>query len=323
MIIESFVVTNCVWNTSSDLKILFGVSSIFIGIIGGVLNGWLISSFVLRIKVATWTHLLLLQPVVSALTRMFLAGVPFSASSAFNGGWLFGDSCCQLYAFLRHFCDSLQVNSIAFLALERYLISVWPFVGKKLYLVGISGCWMVSLLLASLPLFGVGRYGCDFIGVACSLDWFSKTDLQYKYNIVSFFLIYIAPIFIVAGSLWRAFSHSGSVMFMGHFDEISFNKTAAALSAGTLLLWSPQILLVATALFQLGVVPDYLTIIAPVSMELSSLMPLIAFLLYEPRLRASLLGSPQHLLMSSSVARNRCYNRGIRLIPIPRAVEIR
>ncbi|XP_028157551.1 visual pigment-like receptor peropsin isoform X1 [Ostrinia furnacalis] len=293
----------CPWYYfDSSYKTLLGACLILFGVFGVLLNGWLFATFIHSHLLIFKSHILVLNLCSASLGRNLL-GFPFSGSSAIAKRWLFGPSCCQLFAFLNQFFGVFQMAALFSIVLERYLQARFYRREKSLYfrwywtLVGV--CWLSSVIFATPPLFGYGVYSCDTTGTSCTFLWPSLQagTRQIGYSIPYVILCGVVPVIAIfyfmgkAIRLERIYYRSEQQR-----EQKRLTKSAHALTVATLALWVPAAVLSGwqwLPLLAYGYrphVPAALALIAPIAAEAATSIPVLCYLASDERLRAALLG---------------------------------
>ncbi|XP_046676078.1 visual pigment-like receptor peropsin [Homalodisca vitripennis] len=279
----------------NHMKAMLGSSLIFTGLVGAAVNGWLVATLFLRAEVMSWSHLLLLNIGISCLGRSLLGGFPFSATSALASRWLFGDACCMLYAFLHQLFSVAELLAVMLLCLERYQVTRHAHMGQCAYMSSLLLMWIASMVWSLLPLLNYGRYGCDAAGIACDLDWRVEYGDTYSlaYNVSYLVLGVLLAVILSCGSLWKTVTSPESVYRLSGHHQRHITKATIALVAGMYIMWTPQaILSLWRLMFNVPRLSQSIVFMAPVCAEFSAVVPTLAFLCYEPRLRNNLLGLP-------------------------------
>ncbi|XP_068673874.1 D(2) dopamine receptor-like [Montipora foliosa] len=129
-----------------------------------------------------------------AAADILVSGVsmPVTAVTIIKQRWIFGHATCVVFGFFTILSFIASVMFLGMIAINRYFYIVkWKtyshtFNKKKVWLYGAT-VWIVSVLLASLPLFGWGKY--DFIpGKSyCFVDWSASVYYAYFMIAVCFF----------------------------------------------------------------------------------------------------------------------------------------
>ncbi|XP_045785990.1 rhodopsin, GQ-coupled-like [Maniola jurtina] len=293
----------CPWYYfDSSYKTLLGACLIIFGVFGVLLNAWLYVTFIHSHLVVFKSHVLVLNLCSASLGRNLL-GFPFAGSSALAKRWLFGPSCCQLFAFLNQFFGVFQMIALFAMVLERYLLAKYYKRERTVYfryywtLIGV--CWTVAVVFATPPLFGYGMYSCDATGTVCTFMWPSLTSGAKG-------LGFSVPYVIICGVMPIV----GIFFFMGKAirletiyyrneqqrEEKRLTKCIHAVCVTTLALWIPAAVLAGWQWFPLLLygyrphVPKVLALFAPIAAEAATSVPVLCYLSSDERIRAALLG---------------------------------
>ncbi|XP_041973800.1 visual pigment-like receptor peropsin [Aricia agestis] len=316
--IFDYTENECPWYYfDSSYKVLMGACLVVFGVFGVLLNGWLFATFVHSHLLVFKSHVLVLNLCSASFGRNLL-GFPFAGSSAIAKRWLFGPTSCQLYAFLHQFFAVFQITALFCIVLERYLLAKFYKLERCLYfkyywtLLGV--CWVNSVVFSAPPLFGYGVYSCDSTGTSCSLLWPSldsgakQLGFSVPYVIVCG-LIPVVGIFYYMGKAVRL----EKIYYRGpHLkDESRFTKTVHVLTVITLALWIPAAVLAGWQWLPVLLygyrphVPQVLAIVAPISAEAATSVPVLCYLVGDDRLRAALIGrmQKQYALLHPKYAR--------------------
>ncbi|XP_028032257.1 visual pigment-like receptor peropsin isoform X2 [Bombyx mandarina] len=272
------------------------------GVFGALLNGWLFATFIHSHLLIFKSHILVFNLCAASLGRNLL-GFPFSGSSAVAKRWLFGPSCCQLFAFFNQFFGVFQMTSIFVLILERY-IQVKFYKREKsvyirLYWTLIAVSWINSFLFATPPLFGYGLYSCDTTGTSCTFLWPSMSSgaKQLGYAVPYILICGLIPIVAMFYYMGKALRLE-KIFYKGEQqrEQKCLTQSAHAVCVGTLALWIPAAVLAGWQWVPLLIkgyrphVPPTLALIASIASEAATTVPVLCYLAVDERLRAALLG---------------------------------
>nr|BAQ54907.1 opsin, RGR-like [Ischnura asiatica] len=313
---------DCPWNALEMQHLTWlGAGLIILGIIGSAANGLLCAGCLLGVgipgnRVDQGHRLLLLNLSVASLGTLLLAGFPFTGPSAIYGRWLFGNACCQLFAFLRQMFGLAQMVALVLLAVERYWLfhAITKERSRMLTLKGIAwaiaSCWTVSIAVAIPPLIHWGRYACDSTRTTCELDWHMNGSGQVTYNLSYLLLGIIIPTSLIFFCLWRAYK----VIKLLSIDTTDFSmadslgqyfitKVVAFSAIGMYLSWLPRAILVFWTMVLKDVeknnIPTGLKIISPLFVEASTIIPLIVYTSMGSHVRNTILGIFKRSTMKS------------------------
>ena len=118
--------------------------------------------------------------------------IPFTTVTVIAGRWLFSDTACVVLGFLTILSFIASVMSLGMIALNRYFYIVkWntykkTFSLKKSFLYA-AAVWVVSISLASPPLFGWAEYRFIPGKSYCFVYWPSNVYFMYFMITVCFF----------------------------------------------------------------------------------------------------------------------------------------
>ncbi|KAG8291333.1 hypothetical protein J6590_063370 [Homalodisca vitripennis] len=121
--------------------------------------------------------------------------------------------------------------------------------------------------------------------------WWGVEDIYRPAN--AFSLLSHLQQAIQCGSLWKTVTSPESVYRLSGHHQRHITKATIALVAGMYIMWTPQaILSLWRLMFNVPRLSQSIVFMAPVCAEFSAVVPTLAFLCYEPRLRNNLLGLP-------------------------------
>jgi len=151
---------------------------------------------------------------------LMIALIPECCYNFFCGGnWQFGDTACQIHAFLGSVFGYAQIFTLTCISYDRYNVIVKGFAGTPLTFSRVTVllliCYVWAITWAVLPLVGFGAYGLDGILGTCSYDYVTQTQNN-KMAILSLFIFnFVVPMFIIVGCYY------GIVMAVfKHEDEL-------------------------------------------------------------------------------------------------------
>ena len=121
-----------------------------------------------------------------------VGSIPFTVVTVITGRWLFGDTACVALGFFTILSFIASVMSLGMIAINRYFYIVkWntykkTFSKKKSLLFAVA-VWVVSISLASPPLFGWAEYRFIPGKSYCFVYWPSNVYFMYFMITVCFF----------------------------------------------------------------------------------------------------------------------------------------
>ncbi|XP_020609965.1 melatonin receptor type 1B-B-like [Orbicella faveolata] len=158
----------------------------------------------------TITNLYILN-LAAADIMVSVLSIPFTVVTVITGRWLFGDTVCVALGLFTTLSFIASVMSLGMIAINRYFYIVkWntykKTFSKKKSLLYAAAVWVVSVSLASPPLFGWAEYRFIPGKSYCFVYWPSNAYFMYFMITVCFF-----------GPL--------SVMAFSYYNILTFTKT--------------------------------------------------------------------------------------------------
>ncbi|XP_028722054.1 short-wave-sensitive opsin 1 [Peromyscus leucopus] len=165
------------------------------------------------VLVATLRYKKLRQPLNYILVNVSLGGFLFCIFSVFtvfiascHGYFLFGRHICALEAFLGSVAGLVTGWSLAFLALERYIVICKPFgnvrFNSKHALMVVLITWTIGISVSIPPFFGWSRFIPEGLQCSCGPDWY-MVGTQYgseSYTWFLFLFCFIVPLSLICFS---------------------------------------------------------------------------------------------------------------------------
>jgi len=151
----------------------------------------------------TVTNLYILN-LAAADIMVSVLSIPFTVVTVITGHWLFGDTACVALGFLTILSFITSVMSLGMIAINRYFYIVkWntykKTFSKKKSLLYAAAVWIVSISLASPPLFGWAEYSFIPGKSYCFVYWPSNVYFMYFMITVCFF----GPLSVMAFSYYN------------------------------------------------------------------------------------------------------------------------
>lgn len=130
---------------------------------------------------------------------MMIALIPECCYSFFCGGhWQFGETACQIHAFLGSVFGYSQIFTLTMISWDRYNVIVKGFSGAPLTFSKVTVmmliCYIWAFVWATLPMVGFGAYGLDGILGSCSYDYVTQTQNNKVAMLTLFFFNYVCPV---------------------------------------------------------------------------------------------------------------------------------
>ncbi|CAH1243123.1 OPN3 [Branchiostoma lanceolatum] len=196
--------------SDGELKAVAAVLGI-IGVLGIVNNTTTLYLVGRYSQLRTPFNMLVVNLTVSDLLVCIL-GIPFSFVSSWTGRWEFGHAGCVWYGFINSLLGIVSLITLTVISYERHQLMKRPPNAPKLsyrwVALSVVFVWGYSLLWTVPPLMGWSSYGPEVHGVACSVNWASRTANDTSY-IVAFFVGCLAvPVTIIVMSYTRLILHA-------------------------------------------------------------------------------------------------------------------
>nr|AZG02956.1 short-wavelength sensitive opsin 1 [Myonycteris torquata] len=165
------------------------------------------------VLVATLRYRKLWQPLNYILVNVSLGGFLFCVFSVFTvfiascqGYFVFGRHVCALEAFLGSTAGLVTGWSLAFLALERYIVICKPFgnfrFGSKHALMAVLATWTIGIGVSIPPFFGWSRFIPEGLQCSCGPDWYT-VGTKYRSEYYAWFLFifcFVVPLSLICCS---------------------------------------------------------------------------------------------------------------------------
>ena len=151
----------------------------------------------------TTTNLYILN-LAAADIMVSVLSIPFTVVTVITGHWLFSDTTCVVLGFLTILSFIASVMSLGMIAINRYFYIVkWntykKTFSKKKSLLYAAAVWVVSISLASPPLFGWAEYRFIPGKSYCFVYWPSNVYFMYFMITVCF----LGPLSVMAFSYYN------------------------------------------------------------------------------------------------------------------------
>ncbi|RTG84766.1 r-opsin [Schistosoma bovis] len=141
---------------------LVGIYIGIVGILAVMGNSLVITLFLLSKQLRTPPNMLIVNLAISDFSFALINGFPLKTIASFNQRWGWGKLACELYGFAGSIFGFISLTTMAFIALDRYLVISQPFktfsritYGKVIVMIFIT--WIWSALWSIPPFFGYVR----------------------------------------------------------------------------------------------------------------------------------------------------------------------
>ncbi|XP_060082834.1 pinopsin-like [Ylistrum balloti] len=192
---------------SSSGYLCVGLYLTLLGLSSILCNGFVILVLIkAKPKYNVMHNVLLLNMAVTDLL-ISLVAYPMSATSSLNGTWLFNGEACTFYGFWVFSLTVGNMNTLAVIAICRYIVAVRPeynyLLAKKNAKYFLLVIWAYAFLWTGPPLLGWSTYTFEAYGTSCTINWGGRSILDISYNISITFTCYVFHVFICCFSYFN------------------------------------------------------------------------------------------------------------------------
>nr|AGJ70280.1 rhabdomeric opsin [Terebratalia transversa] len=299
--------------------ILFGTYISIIGLLAVFGNGLILGVFkrckALRLRPSS---VLTISLLASDMAFSAVNGFPILTFTSYYKKWIFGSTGCQLYAFLGSLFGITSINTMALMAIERYLtiktnLYLMHSGTFKRNLVFVAIAWLWALLIALMPVLGWGRYVLEGFQTTCSFDYLTKSANNLSYIMFLMILGFCTPLACITTSyaaifkkvfsnykvLTQAATSNGcgaglrsgrEIEEKAYRTELKIIKTAFVVTLAFLLSWLPYTIVAMLGLTRYDyLISPYVSQIPVMVAKTSAIYnPIIHVFLY-PKLRKALM----------------------------------
>ncbi|CAH8667159.1 unnamed protein product [Schistosoma margrebowiei] len=208
---------------------LVGIYIGIVGILAVMGNSLVITSFLLCKQLRTPPNMLIVNLAISDFSFALINGFPLKTIASFNQRWGWGKLACELYGFAGSIFGFISLTTMAFIALDRYLVISQPFkafsritYGKVIVMIFIT--WIWSALWSIPPFFGYGSYIPEGFHTSCTFDYLSTDLPNLIFNAGLYILGFLCPVFIIIFSYYQ-------IVKTVRLNELELMKMAQSLNA--------------------------------------------------------------------------------------------
>nr|AGL94565.1 rhabdomeric opsin 4 [Platynereis dumerilii] len=135
-------------------------------------------------------------------SMLALLGFPLYAASSFIGHWSFGKIGCNFYGFSGASFGLMSINTMAAIAVDRYLVIVRPYMSirrisysQAYIMLGIV--WVNAIGWSVPPLVGWSRYILEGLGTTCTFDYLSRDPVTRTYLVSLYVGGFVIPVLLI------------------------------------------------------------------------------------------------------------------------------
>ncbi|MBN3309098.1 OPN5 protein, partial [Amia calva] len=180
---------------------------------------------------------------------------PLAIASAWNHGWLGGDTSCIYYGLMGFLCGVASIMTLTAMAVVRLIITTSSTItanniNRRNIQISIVCIWLYALVWSIFPLSGWGEYGPEPIGTSCTIAW---AEAHNSWNTSAFITVFfIICVILPASTLtlcysWIALKHyqayrnmkSNKRIFKTNKMQKKLTVMAVLVSVGFLGCWAP------------------------------------------------------------------------------------
>ncbi|XP_066944200.1 rhodopsin, G0-coupled-like isoform X2 [Macrobrachium rosenbergii] len=181
-----------------SIHLFIAVYLTFIGLSSTIGNSMFVMVLRRRLRALCDGQTILLLNTAFCDLGISLTGYPYTTISAYVGRWIWGDTMCRISGFLCFTLNEIQMNTLVFIAIFRYVIVCRPQFRHLLTNDLAKKClviiWLYSILWTAPPLFGWSQYIMEPFSVSCSIDWHDRSPSGIAYSICLVVFCYIVQV---------------------------------------------------------------------------------------------------------------------------------
>ncbi|XP_065563422.1 pinopsin-like [Artemia franciscana] len=183
---------------------LYLMSAIYLAavtFISVVANTLVLVAFFKEKKLRTPINMVLINLSFSDL-GIATVGTTISFVNSIERKWAFSQEVCHFYALVSALCGISSITTLAVLAFWRSMMITSPMcrkwsLSRRRSNTLILFIWCYSTCVTMPPLLGWGKFGEEFGGISCSVDWRDESLLSKTYIMYIFFFGLILPLLAI------------------------------------------------------------------------------------------------------------------------------
>ena len=187
----------------------FAVIGSLICVLGGVLNGVTLATFIKHRSLLTVPNIIIFSICLSDFLMSWFP-IPFTIHANVKEKWPFGESGCKAYGFLTTLCGLASINHLAGAAFERYdyierATRGQGLFNKKRTVYFVIFLWFYSLVFSVAPFANWSSYTLEGFGTSCSVDWSSSSSNAVSYTVALYLGCFVLPLGITGFSYYKVY----------------------------------------------------------------------------------------------------------------------
>ena len=187
----------------------FAIIGSLICVLGGMLNGVTLATFIKHRSLLTVPNIILFSMCFSDFLMSWFV-IPFTIHASLKEKWPFGESGCKAYGFLTTLCGLVSINHLAGAAFERYdtidrATRGHSLLNQKRAVYFVLFLWLYSLVFSVAPFANWSSYTIEGIGISCSVDWSSSSPNAVSYTVVLYLGCFVLPLGIIGFSYYKVY----------------------------------------------------------------------------------------------------------------------
>lgn len=252
---------NALSSRSTALKVVESTAVLFINLCALVGNAVLYLAIRRNCRLRQNTTNLFILSLAFSDILMAVLCMPFSAGVFIQGRWIYGELVCQLQGFAFFALAFVSQETMALIAVNRYLNVTKPAVYRRIFtrkrsLQMIVSLWLLCVTYVSIFAFLKWPvFSFDPGKTICHIK-ISERDLAYKtaWNVITMAVFALAPMATLFVCYWRVLVsvrrhntgalrslRARSLQRSGHaLEDIKISKIILGLIAGYVCCWMPS-----------------------------------------------------------------------------------
>ncbi|XP_034083261.1 melanopsin-A-like isoform X2 [Gymnodraco acuticeps] len=172
-----------------------------IGITGMIGNLLVIYAFSRSRSLRTPANIFIINLAITDLL-MCVTQAPIFFTTSMHKRWIFGEKCCELYAFCGALFGICSMITLMVIAIDRYFVITRPLTSigvlsrRRAFFI-LMGAWTYSLAWSLPPFFGWSAYVPEGLLTSCSWDYMTFTPSVRAYTMLLFIFVFFLPLFII------------------------------------------------------------------------------------------------------------------------------